>query len=35
MDDYGKIIEKEKILKSKENLLDDTIIKINFQNMKL
>ena len=27
MDDYGKIIEKEKILKSKENLLDDTIVK--------
>ena len=25
MDDYGKIIEKEKILKNKENLLDDTI----------
>jgi len=27
MDDYGKIIEKERILKSKENLLDDTIVK--------
>ena len=27
MDDYGKILEKEKILKSKENLLDDTIVK--------
>ena len=27
MDDYGKIIEKERILKSKENLLDDTIDK--------
>ena len=25
MDDYGKIIEKERILKNKENLLDDTI----------
>ena len=25
MDDYGKILEKEKILKNKENLLDDTI----------
>ena len=27
MDDYSKILEKEKILKSKENLLDDTIDK--------
>ena len=27
MDDYGKIIQKERILKSKENLLDDTIVK--------
>ncbi len=27
MDDYGKILEKERILKSKENLLDDTIVK--------
>ena len=25
MDDYSKILEKEKILKNKENLLDDTI----------
>ena len=25
MDDYNKILEKEKILKNKENLLDDTI----------
>ena len=27
MYDYGKIIETERILKSKENLLDDTIVK--------
>ena len=27
MDDYGKILEKEKKLRSKENLLDDTIVE--------